>query len=207
MYLNSENLVRALSVSDQLLKLLTIGDPSAGKPVISIEQLQDIVQEATGVSIEKYEVAFEATYLKGRIERYDGGKKAIIHIRANQTLDWKRFVTAKELIHILLDGSEHFSPYGDKTLDELIRKGHFGLASLGPPGIGPAQSEIVAEIAALEVLYPRNLREPDVNALAAGEITRVQIAHRYGIPPNYAATAIDLEYLHALLAHLKEFTK
>jgi hypothetical protein len=204
MYLTSETLVRALLIANDLLERMTPGDPASGRPVMSIEQLQDIVHADTAVAIEKHEAVFEATYLRGRLERYDGGKRAIIHIRANQEFTWKRFVSAKELVHIKIDGTEHFSPYGDQTLEELIRKGHFGAASLAPPGMEPVQSEVFSEIAALEVLYPVQLRLKDLDELEAKTTTRVQLAHRYGIPRNYAATALDPEYLRMIGAALQE---
>lgn len=181
---------------------MTRGTPGSGKPVISIDELHQLVEQDTNVRIDKYEVEFEATYLRGRVERYEGGRIAIIHVRANQDIFWKRFVVAKELLHIKIDGDEYFSPYGDQTLEELIRKGHFGLASLAPPGQEPTQSEVIAEIAALEVLYPLDCRRNDVQELAAKTTTRIQLAHRYGIPASYAATALDPEYLELIIKGL-----
>lgn len=199
----SDKLLKAFGIADQLLQKLTIGAPDGAKPVISIEELHEVIATETGVTIEKYEAVFEAQHLRGRIERWDDGRLAKIHIRQDQPIDWKRFVTAKELIHIQIDEKFEFSPHGDETLDELVRKGHFGLASL-PDLVGdPAQSEVLAEIAALEVLYPYQFREADVRALGDKEINRIQIAHRYGIPNRYAATAIDPAYLRELVKQIR----
>lgn len=205
MYETSKEIVRAYLIAQDLLDKLTIGPASSPKPCISIEQLQDVIVSETGCVVEKYEVPFAASHIRERIERYDQGRRAIIHVRQDQDDAWKRFVTAKALLHIKIDRQEEdFCPYGDQTLEELIRRGHFGQASMPELGGEPPHSEVLAEMAALEVLYPLSLREGDVDQLVKRSTTMLQLAHRYGIPPSYAATALDKFYLDELAKCFRE---
>lgn len=199
MYDSTEQISRVYMIARDVLDKLTIGPSDGEKPCISIEQLQDVIAAETGCEIRKFEVPFEATHTRERVERYKDGKLAIIHVRQDQELHWKRFVTAKALLHIKVDREEDFSAYGDQTLEELIRRGHFGQLSSRELSGEPAHSEVLAEMAALEVLYPLDMRKQDVEDMGNKETTIIKIAHKYGIPPSYAATALDPIYLTQLI--------
>ena len=186
---------RAYEAAQTLLGKLTRNETDPSKPLISVDQLFGLVQAEAGVQITAVAVLFEATYLRGRVERYGpNGREVRIHIRATLEYDMARFVSAKEAMHPLVDQDVDLSPCGDETLDELISQGHFGLLSLSPSGNGPVQSEVMAEIAALETLYPLDCRKGDIERLLTVE-TVLKIAERYAIPSSYVATALDPRYL------------
>ena len=61
---------------------------------LSVEDLQWSIGDMYGISITKKEVSFDASHVRGMVERY-ANNTAIIYIRADQPDDWKRFVCTK----------------------------------------------------------------------------------------------------------------
>lgn len=203
MNLDSEKITFAFIKAHEVLEDLTIPAYAEG-PVTSIDQLLRVVSARSGLNIDMYEVQFEGKFIRGRTERWKDGR-VTIHVRSNeQDDDWKRFVAAKELMHLVVDGAEDLSPYGDATLEEMILEGHFGLIAASDPAKPPVQSEIIAQIAALEVLYPLKFRQGDVEALAKKETTFVKLAKRYGIPSSFVSTALHVPYLTAISRAFRE---
>ena len=123
--------------------------------------------------------------------------KAFIDLKHGLDDDWKRFVTAKELLHLLIDGDEDMSPYGDETLDQLVSDGHIGIVSQNG-GKPPAQSELIAEVAAMELLYPIQNRKVDATAIDEGSTSFTKLSIRYGIPVNFIDTIFSQGYRKAL---------
>jgi hypothetical protein len=189
MFLNVEKVNRALDCSDKVLAAL--GLVAADSPFIpvSIEEIQDYVT-ATGWEIEKEEVVYlQGQYIRGRLHRYPN-KKAKIHIRRDQEPDWKRLVAAKELFQILVDEDADLCPYGDEILDALVLEGHIGI--LGTMEGSKGQTELIAELAAQETLYPLSHREHDLkNGASIGKL-----ALRYGIPEGTVSTMLNPRYIH-----------
>jgi hypothetical protein len=83
---------------------------------VSIEELQHVVSDMYGLNIEKTEVAFQAEFIRGMLERYEDGRNRIL-IKADQSKDMKRLATAKELSQLVIDEAEDWSPKGADTID------------------------------------------------------------------------------------------
>lgn len=99
------------------------------------------------------------------LERYENGT-ANVFIREKQDDDakingfWLRFIAAKEIAHLAIDEKEDWSNDGAETLDELIKEHEIDRGSPAKEGI---QSEVLAEIAAIELLYPMEFRQADID--------------------------------------------
>ena len=98
---------------------------------------------------------------------------------------------------MIVDDDDDLSPYGDQTLDQLVRDGHIGIVSNNGDG-SPAQSELIAEVAAIELLYPIQCRLGDIQELTSGAVTQGRLAQRYGIPVNFVDTAFSDGYLSVI---------
>lgn len=165
---------------------------------IRIEDLQRVVENMYGLSITKAEVDIAATFFRGMMERWNDR----IHIRilASQAVEWKRFTTVKEMCHVVIDEREDWSFQGANTIHELILE--FGLES-APDDANEAkkvsQSEMLAEVAAIELMYPFEVRGGDIRRLTAGETTLEQIAEYHQVPPHIVGKAVADSY-HAEVA-------
>ena len=170
---------------------------------ISVDQLMDCVAEIYGKPIEKRGVNFDAGHLRGRLER-DSSGDARVDVRQGQHLYWRRLVAVKEYMHLLIDVDEDHSPYGDETLDTLVQEGVLGmLVNDGEPS-SACQTELIAEIAAMEVLWPLHLRRDDVTGakgnLGTGFVQ--EMADRYWIPASVVENMLSKSYNALALATL-----
>jgi len=203
MKITRDKIKNAVNCAQQVLKQPEVYARDEGKLAISVDAVTDYISEHCSVNIEIREVVFDAVHLKGRKETYNDGR-VIIEIRSNLSDFWKRFAALKELMHILVDKDEDdLTPYGDVILEKLVLEGHIGILS-GNGDEAPAQSELVAEIAAIEVIYPVDRRHADRNALASedSEITMSQLGLRYEAPGPIVSTALNEEYLTFIITAL-----
>jgi Zn-dependent peptidase ImmA (M78 family) len=164
----------------------------------SIEDLQWVVQDMYDVKITKTEVNAGGTSVRGFLERTEDGKACHIVISANQNDEWKRFTTAKELAHVIMDENEDWSVDGVEIIDGLIQDFVAGIngQSQNPAPEGPLQSERIAELIATELLYPYSHRLRDAAELARGETTVSKLALYYGIPDAMADRALKPGYMN-----------
>jgi len=175
----------------------------------SIDAMLSFTQGKYDIPIHLWDVTFEGRITGSRIERYND--RIEISIQSGQDERWKRFCSAKELIHLLIDGQEDVSPYGHDRIDELLAKGLIGLASGVNPTGNPTQSELVAEIAAIEILYPSSQIIMDLAALENnGEDRRLNV-RRVGLerqmPDFYASTALNPAFRQYVQAAMEQCQK
>jgi hypothetical protein len=204
MKLTKDKVKNAVMCAQQVLKQADVYAEDENKLAISVDAVTDYIAAHCSVEIEIREVVFEATHLKGRKETYSNGQ-VIIEIRSNLSDFWKRFVAIKELMHILVDkDDDDLTPYGDVILEKLVLEGHIGVIS-GNGDAPPAQSELVAEVAAIEVIYPIGLRKSDSEKLkdSNNEITMNKIGLIYEAPGPIVSTALNAEYLGFIVSALK----
>lgn len=158
------------------------------RPHLSVKELCDIVSRMYNLKIEAYEVPFEGEFLRGMIERYE--ERAVIYIRKGQSEDWKRFIAAKELCHIVADEPEDWSVHGDVTISKLLAEHQLAGVQLADAVV---QSETFAEIGAIELLYPFKDRVKDRENCQ----TLASIASFYRIPDVFAEQALS-DWYHEL---------
>ncbi|MBB3944666.1 Zn-dependent peptidase ImmA (M78 family) [Rhizobium skierniewicense] len=161
---------------------------------ISVEDLYSVVSTMYEIKITKKGVTFEGNFLRGLMERY--AKEVIIRVRMNQTDDWLRFTAVKELCHVIIDEREDWSVDGVRTIEDLLIE-YF--ANIGDVAKGVSQSEMLAEIAALELLYPYECREHDIARLAKKETSLIKIASYHRVPTAMISRALD-SYYHVSVA-------
>lgn len=160
------------------------------RPDLPVEEFQRVVGQMYGLKIEKFQVPFEATFLRGMLERY--GDRAVIYVRKNQDEDWKRFVSIKELCHLVIDEPEDWSISGASIIRKLISEYKI---DKGKPADRVIQSEVFAEIAAIELLYPHEGRAVDISNLESSATTIAKIASYYDIPEAIVERALSENHM------------
>lgn len=205
MYLTADKVVNGLICAQKVL-----GDPrvwagDGGHLPISVDAAKEVIEELSGYEVTMRSVFFEATHVYARVEKYKD-KTALVDVRHNLPAPWKRFVAAKELLHLIIDKDEDMSPYGDETLDKLVRDGHIGIISQNGDK-PPAQSELIAEVAAMELLYPIQNRQTDLQDVRAEKTSFAKLSLRYAIPVNFIDTVFSDGYLKTLQKAFSEFSK
>ncbi|MBZ9808108.1 hypothetical protein [Mesorhizobium sp. ESP-6-2] len=164
--------------------------------MVSIEDLQRCIEQMYELEIIKTQVVFTSTFTRGLMERYKN--KVIIRVKHDQTDDHKRFTATKEMCHPVVDEKEDWSTDGVGRIQDLLIE--FEVTN-GEAPHQATQSEVLAEIAAIEVLYPYECRGIDLQRLARGETTLVKIATYHRVPATVVSRALADQY-HQLITGL-----
>lgn len=161
---------------------------------LDIPRLKTIIERLYNVEITIRQVDFPAEHLRGLIEVYHGGKQAKVYIRQNQEDRWKRFVTVKELCHVIIDRPEDWSHDGCDTIERLVLGEMAGFDGDENNGL---RSEVLAERVALELAYPHEHRWADLERVRSGQITTAALAEQYNTPDEIIQRVLRPRYLNA----------
>jgi Zn-dependent peptidase ImmA (M78 family) len=159
---------------------------------LRVEEFQLAISRMYNLKIDKNQVAFEGSFLRGMMERY--AYRITIYVKKNQEEDWKRFATVKELCHVMNDEKKDWSHEGHKTIRTLLAEHRIANEAAAVPVV---QSETLAELAATELLYPLEQRSHDLLALNGEKLTIAKIAIYYKIPEVIVEGALSDNY-HAM---------
>jgi hypothetical protein len=165
---------------------------------LSVEDLQWCIGDLYNIKIDKVEVAFEGAHVRGVVERYE--RRARILVRKNQEEDFVRFTTVKELCQIAVSEKEDWSVFGAKTLETLLYEVTLDLKDARTESdqkapAHPIQSEKLAELAAIELMYPFKFRAADKEALEAGSTTLRALAVHFHTPEFVIGSALHPKHL------------
>lgn len=174
---------------------------------ISVDILKEIILARTDLrTITWTEVPVTTKNLLANIKFYypvpneirtmESPTTVIIRFTKDLNFCWRRFVLAKEMCHCLIDNNENrVSNIND------LKKQIEGLASRVTVSLLNKDEKIAseqwAELMALEILYPMELRLKHVKALKSGTITPHMLALRYRIPEEYAEFGMGEAFLEA----------
>ena len=108
-------------------------------------------------------------------------------------------MTTKELCQLALDETEDWSPRGTETLDALLSEFKLDLegANEGSREVakGVAQSERLAEFAAIELMYPFKYRGNDAVQVKEGKTSIKAIALHFHVPEFVVGRALHPRHL------------
>jgi Zn-dependent peptidase ImmA (M78 family) len=170
----------------------TSGDDDRG---LSVDNIENIVHRVTGLPIETILVRKASTIIRSKYVRWSDG--ALIMISAGQEPYWERFCRVKELCHILCDRPEEFQPSVNAALRDLLEPSHT-IWSMIKNGSASSQVEKLAEIIAVELVYPIEFRRDDRKLLDNGSTTIMEIAENRGVPPVHVQHGTDPALLKAM---------
>jgi Zn-dependent peptidase ImmA (M78 family) len=157
----------------------TDGD-DARSQCVDIENLQRIIELMTGFTIEKLLVLTDSQFHRALVERFDDGTRNVIYVMSDEPESEQRFATVKELCHILADGPGDFQVDPCITIDAVKD----GSPPFGDGSLTEKNSEVLAEMIALELIYPMDMRRHDRERLQAG-VSAEAIATERLIPVRY----------------------
>lgn len=168
--------------------------------VLPIEGFQRVVETMCKIQVKKRLVSFRADHLRGMVERFD--TVAFVYVRKGLPENDIRFSAVKELCHLVLDEPEDWSPEGVTTIREFLsdtalglREGHQALAA------ALSQSEQLAEVAAVELMYPFALRRKNLADLDAERTTVAQLAAHYRVP-EFVVTRAHWPRYHEVISEM-----
>lgn len=125
---------------------------------------------------------------------YQHATVANIYLAKNLNLCWRRFAVCKEMYHCMIDRLAGQRVTNLAQLKELL----FLLATDTTSLTGESaalNSERLAELYALETLFPVEFRLKHLDAYQEGSITSLDLASMYRVPQNYVELALQPHYL------------
>ncbi|WP_377191026.1 hypothetical protein [Ruegeria meonggei] len=149
---------------------------------VSIENIQRIIEILTSTKIEKFELDHDSRFHRAFVERFDEGRTSKIYVMASENPSWKRFSSVKEMCHVLIDEPGDFQPDPCKTIHELKD----GAIIFDENAAPETESEGLAEIIAMELIYPLDYRREDREKLKEG-ISLEDIARERVVPAKYVS--------------------
>jgi|GEM_PF-3304127 len=184
----------AVKVTNEIYWTGTPADDALNR--VSVENLQAAAREYTGLEICTFSVPAVGGRVRGWVERF--AENANIYVQEGQSEEWQRFVIAKELCHLLVDKSEaEMSTDVVSTLTGLVAFDSFDLFSETSP---IRVSEKVAEIGALELIYPFEYRESDAELVRNGTKSIAQLSEERGVPEVWVLRGLDSKFIDACKA-------
>lgn len=157
---------------------------------VSVEDLFRVVSDMYDMKISKQDVVYEGEWVNSLVERYNN-QHAIVYVKHNLEDHYKRFCATKELMHLAIDEPEDWSVDGTETLAALFVEMSFDNGNVAE---NVAQSEVFAEIAAIEILYPYEFRALDRKSLADQTTSLIKLSLEYEIPTFIVARALSEWY-------------
>jgi Zn-dependent peptidase ImmA (M78 family) len=166
------------------------------KVPVSISDIQYAIEQRYSIKVETYFVGLKSDLVRGTFELYDG--KAIIYIDANLPKQFARYVCVKEMCHIILKDTECI------TIDPVkIIEGFVQWDLCDNEAKQDIVSESLAKVAAVELLFPFDLRERARIRLEAGEATIFTIAEWLEIPEWTVEYALSSQHANISRAFLR----
>jgi hypothetical protein len=108
-----------------------------------------------------------------------------------------RFASIKELCHVVIDEKDDWSPFGASTISTLLSDFYMTKGLMA----AVSRSEILAEIAAIELAYPHEYRIRDRQAYLDGTLTSGKIADFHKIPEVFVSRTQTDPY-HNAMGHM-----
>jgi hypothetical protein len=163
--------------------------PRGGKESIkSIEYFSDYCKSIAKIDIYQHDIYWAPPYPRGLTLAYHDSYKIWMLKGLNPC--WSRFVLCKELFHVLIDAGDKEKIFSNKDIGSHIEKyletNHFEKT---PNNI---QAELLAEIAAIEFMFPYAHRVKQAN------IPSADTAETYKIPKSLVEKYCSLKSLEFL---------
>ncbi|MER9683026.1 hypothetical protein NKJ23_27510 [Mesorhizobium sp. M0184] len=151
------------------------------------------------------EFDYDSQTVLAKVEFYRGhlgvyaGKGDYARVQYNSSLNfcWQRFVLVKEMCHCLIDDTAASRVV---DMENLMKLGQMLVAPTyaSLEDFPPHVSEHMAEIVAVETLFPIELRSHHKAAYDDGTVTDYQLALRYRIPEQYVRFAMLKGYYETI---------
>lgn len=162
--------------------------------VKSTDYLRDICKQYLNKNIEYslHKMPFTDGLTKGfYISKKDDSYEVVLLSGLN--FCWKRLVLCKELFHVVLDEEESRHETVNQLVDDIAM--HINLENGNEAPSLPLQTEFLAEISAMEFLFPYTERTLKISS---GKLDYSAIAEQYKLPRFYVEMYLSNSFMDVL---------
>lgn len=161
-----------------------------GKLPVSKDDLKYAVEQVYGVKIRIFIAPLRSHMLRGKIDMFLGESKIYLDARLNSKDT--RYVLAKELCHHLVCDPEYRTADPTAIIEFIVQDGVNSHREDAPHDVA---TEDLTKIAALELLFPRELRVAAKARLAQGDETVFALSEWLDIPEHMVELALSDWYM------------
>lgn len=162
---------------------------------VSVDNIQWIIATLCNVQIESLELEFEGRFHRAFVERFDDGARNVIYVMKSEPGNWQRISTVKELCHILIDTPGDFQPDPCRTIEGIKDD---GIIPFHEHSMNEVDSEALAEMIAMELVYPLEFRRADREAINDGA-TLSELSDKRKVPEKYIALGTSKAHYDACM--------
>lgn len=186
----------ALEVRDQYKRYCLDGQAFP----VSMEDLARVVSDYCELEIVFHRVSFKSQHIKSQLLRYPD--RAVIRFSSELNTCNQRFSSTKEMAHLVIDTKE-------SHIDDCLRL----ISNLIDPSIAAIvknedlQSEFLAEMVAVELLMPFEMRDRYIAEIAGKRTTPFEIADRHKIPQYIVTSYLSPSYHKTIKEWMAAATK
>jgi len=196
MYVEHDKLVTAFRKAQQINEEYSRYMLDGSRLPVSVDDLVELVSDMYKIKINMKLVDFQSEHLRGMIEKI-GDTEANIYIKERQQETTKRFVTVKELSHVIIDEPEDFNPDGCGTIDGFIEAEQFTIKN-GEDFVMPPQyiqGEAIAKAIATEIMFPYEMRDDLHNDVYVKKSRSIMdVCQQFGMPQFAVTRAFSDNY-------------
>lgn len=160
------------------------------KVPVSLDDLKYAIEQQYDVAIKHILVPLHSDLLRGLIEMYEG--HSTIYLDSELPLAWTRYVVVKEMSHHLVNDAEYWTTDPSAIIEFIVQDGVGGPSDSPPKDIA---TEDLTKFAAVELLFPRELRQAASARINSGEDTLYTIADWLEIPEHLVELALSDRYM------------
>ena len=156
------------------------------------DNIKYAIEQEYDVKIDVYMVPLDSGMLRGEIEIYD--KRSIIYIDSYLNSAWTRYVFTKEACHHLLINADFTTDNPVKLIEYFVLdEKEIDGETLEPLDV---QSESLTKFAAIELLFPYEMRLICKKEVEAGEKSTYEISEHFDIPEHLVQYALSDLYMN-----------
>lgn len=189
MNVSSEDLEFCLAQAKLIADDYVLNAQDATNPERSLRDLLRSCEAVLGAKVTVYRVLVPTTAVQGMCLLSDE-KQVEIALSGDLNTCWTRFVLAKELFHLALDRAEYRNINIAGHVEEYVLA--FPDDNARPRK--PVVAEFLAEVGAMELLFPYSRRAKALNAAT----DFLEIATRHRIPKVYAQRYLSPSFMENL---------
>ena len=167
---------------------------AADDPLRSVDELTEICRTYLDkkIQIVKLEINKDESPVLGAAILLEGNHYDICHVQ-DLNYCWQRFVICKELFHVILDEEKYRNMGISDHVDEVT----VAFPDDNSTPSVPVMSEILAELAAMEYLFPYAERVQEV-ASKNGNLNSKAVAEKFKVPIVFIERYLSTSYMDAL---------
>lgn len=172
--------------------------PPYNEKEMLIGRLQSVVEKYSGCKINFKQVDWNPVQIKGRIDRYENYADIVVSSKLNYC--WRRFVSVKEMCHLIIDTEDGLVDYStaadskeklQKLINDLIAPSGAGANSASDPCSDQWVSDTLAQFCAAELMFPIADRDIAHGLVNEGKETILSLATSYRVPARYVEMSLS----------------